>query len=357
MAKTLEFLLKSQGFSVGLYTSPHLVCTCERIQINSKPISKNLFTYTFEKIKKEANSLTHFETLTLMATHIFFVQKPVDWGIFEVGLGGIKDATNAIPHQTSIITTLGYDHEHILGYSLKKIAKNKLGIVKKNNLVISSKLHKDIKKLKLEVCKKTNCRWKTIDNFDYSTNIKNSKLNTTLKMYNESWKLNLHGKRGAENTALALTTFKNLGFNPAKIKNLEQINWPGRMSKLKVNSLAKIYLSGDHNVQGLESLIEILQLMSYKKIYFVVGLTKKRDPDKMLPLLFNLKNSTIYLTTTKFMGKAKEDYGLWINKSEGFYKLSINALKEAIKRARKDDLIVVTGSLYLIGEIIKKYKA
>lgn len=357
VAKTLETLLVSLGFNVGLYTSPHLVCTLERISINGKSINKKLFAKTFEEVKKVTKNLTHFEILTLMATQIFFKTKKVDWAIFEIGLGGTKDATNAIPHKTSIITTLGHDHEHILGNSLERIAKNKFGIIKKHNLVVSTKLPKELKELQTKICKQKKCNWKTIDNFHHKTTVKNFKLKTSLIMYNKKCLLKLHSKRGAINTALALTAFKQLGFNPATHMNsLKNVNWPARMSELKIKSPCKIYLSGDHNEQGIRSLIEILKKFPYKNLYIILSIGKTKDPNKILPILLNLQNSHIFLTTAKFMGREKEDYKKHLNKLK-YFKNPITALNKTRKIAKKNDLIIVTGSLYLIGDILEKYRS
>ncbi len=357
VAKTLETLLTSQGFNVGLYTSPHLICTTERISINENPISKQLFTKTFKEIKKAIKNLTHFEILTLIAAQIFFKTKKVDWAIFEIGLGGTKDATNAIPHKTSIITTLGYDHEHILGNSLEKIAKNKFGIIKKHNLVISNKLPKELKKLKTKICDKKKCKWKISDKFQYKTTVKKFNLNTTITMYKKKCPLNLHSKRGAMNTALALTAFKQLGFNPQEhMHKLKNVNWPARMSELKIQSPCKIYLSGDHNEQGIRSLVEIVQQFRYKNLHIVASISKTKNPDKILPILLTLKRSNIFLTTAQFMGRKKEEYNKWLTKTR-YYKNPIKALKKAQSISKKNDLIVVTGSLYLIGDILEKYRS
>ncbi len=137
-AKALEFLIDAASESVGLFTSPHLVSTCERISVNKTQISEGDFTKLCEKHRStiEFCELTHFEALTLMALDYFATIKKTKWMIFEIGLGGLWDSTNAIDHATSVITTIGFDHTHILGKTLGSIAKNKFGIIKKNNLVI-----------------------------------------------------------------------------------------------------------------------------------------------------------------------------------------------------------------------------
>jgi len=136
-AKTLEHLLLSQNKTVGLYTSPHLVDTTERIRVNGQQIHQEQFVKLCEQYKPliEKWNLSHFESLTLFSADLFFKTAPVDFAIYEIGLGGTWDATNVIPHATSIIVTLGFDHQHILGNTLSEIADNKFGIIQNNNRV------------------------------------------------------------------------------------------------------------------------------------------------------------------------------------------------------------------------------
>ena len=126
----LESLLIAAGQTVGLYTSPHLVETTERFRRNGRDISPDEFTHAYLAVCERTRGLglTHFELLTLMAYWIFVGANgtpAVDWLILEVGLGGIWDATNAIPHRYWVITSLGYDHQNLLGSTLTEIAANK----------------------------------------------------------------------------------------------------------------------------------------------------------------------------------------------------------------------------------------
>lgn len=146
----LEGLLLQTGKKVGFYSSPHLIETTERIRLNGKQISKEVFVVSFIRTKSliETHQLTHFEALTLMAGDIFFGHNELDYVIFEVGLGGTYDATNAFPHSTSVITSLSLDHTNILGNTLKEVARNKFGIVQKNNKVIHLPLTAELSDLK-----------------------------------------------------------------------------------------------------------------------------------------------------------------------------------------------------------------
>jgi dihydrofolate synthase/folylpolyglutamate synthase len=125
IAKSLE----KENFVVGLYTSPHIVDLCERIQINGVCINKEDFCEIFEKVKPFAEGCSFFDVLTSIA-FLYFQQREVDWAVVEVGLGGRFDATNVIFPELAVITSIGFDHMHILGNTLEEIAHEKAGIVK-----------------------------------------------------------------------------------------------------------------------------------------------------------------------------------------------------------------------------------
>ena len=134
----LEGLFRHAGETTGFYSSPHLAHYCERIRINGKPISEDLFTQSYKIIAAitESLSLTHFDVLTLMALWVFAsgeAGRSVDRIILEVGLGGRWDATNAVPHGVSVFTPIDFDHQNLLGSTLVEIAANNLDIVEKNS--------------------------------------------------------------------------------------------------------------------------------------------------------------------------------------------------------------------------------
>ena len=158
----LSTLLAHAGKKVGLYTSPHLQCITERIQINNEPISKKDFVEVYQSVKKQTAKISHFEELTVMAAYAFWQKFYVDFAIFEVGMGGTWDATNALPHKINLITKISYDHEHLLGGTLLSIAKNKFGIVHPNSLVIHHPFEEtEVQNLAQTVQKQTSSHWVT----------------------------------------------------------------------------------------------------------------------------------------------------------------------------------------------------
>lgn len=362
-AKTLQTLLTESGQSVGLFTSPHLISICESIEINGEHISEELFVKCFHQVFDLSQKwrLSAFEILTLMAIYIFFTDRllpPLEYAIFEVGMGGLWDATNVIPHKISIITQIAYDHQHVLGHTLEDIAKHKLGIIHNHNHVIGSSVfnkNSQLHLLKEKVIQKTQSLWHDPDTYTYQTKILYQQPKGFIYIYGQEQEISLLGQRAAENISMALKCYEVLGFHPSRALHiLKKINWKGRMHKEDLTFCpCPVYFSGDHNQQGIKSLIVILNDLNYQNIYFLVSVSQTRAIGDILPDLLNVKNSKIYLTTTKFKGQTKEDYKKWISQVTEYIKKPIEALKQIRYQCHKDDLVVVTGSLYLVGELME----
>lgn len=355
VASTLEYLLMASGRKVGFFSSPHLIRINERINVNAEDISDEDFLEIFLKIHglSQKYDFSYFEYLTLIAVYYFFEIKKVDYAIFEVGLGGLWDATNAIDHQTSIITKLGMDHEAKLGSTLEEIAQNKFGIIKPQNDVFFERLpNEEIKKLLYSYPAK----FFEAENFYMDVIYKNNEPIFKLKNRFGVFALNLPGRRACENTNLSQLVFNHLIKDASKYMNaVLNVKWPARMEKLQIFG-RDVYFSGDHNPQGIESLLEIVDF--YRKpqntVHFVVGICRDKSHKRMIRKLFDCVNSEIYLTETPnktlFINEyedSSKNQACYLNKNPIF------ALKEAISNAKKDDLIVVTGSLYLVGFFYK----
>lgn len=339
----LETLLISADQEVGLFTSPHLISTTERIRINAVDISENDFVQIYLKYKNliQKHQLTHFESLTLLAAAYFFEEKTLDYVVFEVGLGGLFDATNVFPNQYSVITKLGLDHQNILGHSLIEIAQNKFGIIKEKSLVIHHHIDDPaVYKLLQKITDEKNCEClEAKAHYQYKTN--------------------LIGERASENINTAITVFEKLGFDSTKhLKALDNIRWYGRMQKVDLSVLnnkiqCDVYLSGDHNPQGIQSLIEILKNYNWNKLHLIVGIGQDKSCEPMLDLLTQIPGVKLYLTQTPFKGLDISDYP---EKYRKVAKASDNDVFSLIKNMtpEKNDLVIITGSLYLVGKILGK---
>ncbi|MDR1560998.1 MAG: hypothetical protein LBS23_01440 [Holosporaceae bacterium] len=359
---TLQTLLMTAEKNVGFFSSPHLIKINERIKFNGENISDEIFCNIFLLVHKKIKdlNLSYFEYLTIMAVYYFFEchKNEIDYAIFEAGLGGACDASNAIPHNTSVITKLGFDHELLLGNALIEIAKNKLGIIQPYNNVFHAKFSNEISELSKEYMKKLHCNF--IESYQYVLKIDTSAKYPVFKINTKfgDFQINLPGTRGAENTALAVTIFHNLinGTGPTDsvgkfLSALRYVDWPGRMEKFTYKD-KDIFFSGDHNPQGVESLVEILNYYKFEKIHFVVGVCHDKNHKQMLEKLVSVKNSHLYLTETPIRTLLLTDYDAEFQKLATYMsKNPTEAMRVAMSKSTENDLVVVTGSLYLVGYI------
>ena len=363
----IESLLSEAKQKVGLYSSPHLVSTTERIRVQKKQIAERDFVELFQQCRLliEKYELSHFEALTLMAGHYFFStdwSQNLDYVIFEVGLGGTFDATNAFPHQYSVITSLGLDHTNILGKTLQEVASNKFGIVHLNNVVVHHRLPETVQTLQQQIQKRTNSKWIEAVQYKYIV----SKNETLPQWYLETpWgtvRLSLLGPRSAENAATALALVAELGFDcKTCLSGLSETYWPGRMQRFYWPELrAPLFLSGDHNPQGIQSLIEILKEFRWRELHLIIGIGQDKEADEMLNQLVLLPRVKLYLTETPFKGRALSDYPVIYQKlayrqnSDVTEILKQIALDASNDQLREEDLVVVTGSLYLVGAVLRE---
>lgn len=367
----LEALTRAAGLRVGLYTSPHLVETTERFRIAGEDIDRVLFSEAFDRVDRCTADLklSHFETLTAMAAWIFASGErvaPVDRLILEVGLGGLWDATNAIAHRYCVITPLGLDHQNLLGNSLAEIAMNKFGIVGEGASVVHSPLPSELKPLAQNLARRTHSAWHeaAIQPFRVERPAREVEPRYWLDTPWGSVENALKGERGALNASVALEACLKfpgwLGQGMvadqlrACVPALSGIRWPGRMQKLEnVKTPCPIYLSGDHNPQGVRSLLALLQDFTWKRIHLIVGVGRDKDAEGVLAPLFALPGSRVYLTVTPFKGRRLTEYGPWIERAQGAFESPLQALNQAIQQAESGDLILVTGSLYLVGEVLR----
>ncbi len=363
-AYILSNLLSQAGERVGLYTSPHLQCTTERIRIDGQPLSKELFCRAYHVVMSCVGGmdLTHFEMLTLMAVWVFCSGDgvpPMDRIIMEVGLGGTWDATNAVPHGFIIITSLGLDHTGLLGDNLAAIASNKLGVIPgiglsgRPTVVVHAPFPHEALEVVEEAKRSRLARWVETESFEMI--VKRGKDGEPRFFLSTPWgkgECGLAGRRGGENAVLALTAFRELGYNPGEYLGvLRDIRWPGRMEKTCWQG-RKIYLSGDHNPQGIKSLLELLPYYyELSPLRALVGIGIDKDLDGMLKPLFSLEGAKIFLTRTPFRGVSLDAYGPWLRRAVKAVPDPHQAFVEAVEATPENQALLVTGSLYLVGMI------
>jgi dihydrofolate synthase/folylpolyglutamate synthase len=346
-AAALSALIHATGARVGLFTSPHLVSIRERFRVNEADISEPLFLRALDTNIStiEAERLTHFEALTLMAAWIFLSGEagpPCGWCIWEVGLGGAWDATNAIPHHFCGITRLGFDHESLLGSTLREIALQKFGVIPAGGTVVYSPMEAELALLRGRIAHERGCEWIPALPAAIEGGLLRSAWGTA--------PFPLAGKRAAENASTALGLAAAMGLE-IHAGALARVRWPARFQRIEWKG-REVFLSGDHNPQGIESLLEILRSRERRGLRIVVGVCADKESAKMLSLLSTVPHR-LYLTETPFRALALAAYPAeFRGRAAGMDPDPARLLDRVVGESEPGDLIVVTGSLYLAGKIL-----
>ena len=339
-AHIISSILQEAGYKVGLYTSPHLKDFRERIRINGKMIrEKEVINFVsqnkneFEKIK-----MSFFEYTVALAFHHF--DNNVDIAIIETGLGGRLDSTNIINPVISIITNIGYDHVNLLGNTLEKIAFEKAGIIKQNVPVVIGRKQEETKNIFLEIAEKKNASVSFSKNYNYSST-------------------SLRGEYQKENINTAICALKILDWNISEqhiINGLDNIltntGIRGRWEQIGKEPL--IICDTGHNKDGILNIIKQIKKINYKNLHFVYGSVNDKDLDKILIIL--PKNAFYYFCQAKIDRALNSDI---LKKNALNHKLKgdsfstvLKAYKAALKNAKKEDLIFIGGSTFVVAEVL-----
>ena len=352
----LRALLQAKGKSVFMHTSPHLKRLNERFNLNGREAPDELLEKAFDQlqIRVSLEPLSHFEILTLMAGIIAFELKTFDYVILEVGLGGLYDATNVFPHSTSVITPLGMDHLAFLGPTINDVARNKLGIVRENQNVVYQPFPADALPALLESkAQHPENNWIEVLDWSYATD-QGPRFFVDYKGCH--LELSQPGHRAAQNAATALATFESLGFEigPESKKALKETLWVARFTPYLFPGMKpKVFLSGDHNPQGLESLKEILQHFHWRQLHLIVAIGAGKSFEEQFSSLQPLPNTHWHLTQGSF--KATPVNSLNENALRPFELVNPDPswiLGQLASRLTEDDLVVVTGSLYMFDRLL-----
>lgn len=340
----LASVLQEAGYTVGLYTSPHLKDFRERMRINGKTVEKR-FVIDFiadNKAFLEKNNLSFFE-MTVGMAFSYFAEVEVDIAIIEVGLGGRLDSTNIITPEVSLITNIGLDHTDILGDSLAKIALEKGGIIKQGVPAIISESQRETKGVFKKIAVTRRAPMLFAD--DVITELYETDL------------LGNYQTKNMKGVLVVLATLNNFKIaNKAKIEGLKNVvrntGLVGRWQIIGKNP--KIICDTAHNAEGLELVVRQLLTEKYANLHIVFGLVKGKDFDSILNLLPTF--ATYYFCAAN----NNRSYGTWLLKDKALrlgrkgksYTTVKGALKAAKRAAKKDDLIYVGGSNFVVAEVL-----
>ena len=342
----LFYTLKEAGCKVGLYTSPHLKKFNERVRINGHFITDREIVDYFLRIKPFITTQSFFEITTAMA-FLYFKDKNVDFAVLEVGLGGRLDATNVVVPLVSVVTNIGLEHTDLLGNTIERIAFEKAGIIKNNVPVVTGAKGNALQIIK-KIAKERNAPLFAVERyadakFDY-----------------------LNGDFQQQNKDIVLTTINALKkFHPIKInqkqikKGIKKTQWQGRLQFISKNVLVDCA----HNPSGFEVLKKELKIIKNRRkinnFIFVVGIQKDKNIMEILNMIIPLISTIIFTKSKNENASAPQELLKIFNKINNEKPIETKimdspkkALSYARKIADKNDLIVVTGSIYLVEYVI-----
>lgn len=364
----LAAILQTAGYKTGLYTSPHLKDFRERIKVNGEMVSEKFvtdFTGKMNPLIEEINP-SFFEITVAMAFEYFAEQK-VDIAVIEVGLGGRLDSTNIISPELSIITNIGWDHMNLLGETLEKIAFEKAGIIKKGIPVVIGEVLPETIKIFEQAAKEKKAALSIASQKRKAVDWHWEKHELIVEVAEEhhidhtTWHLDLPGLYQTKNLLTVLeacSQLKQLGW-----KTSEEIIHKGLKQAKKLTGLhgrweiirqsPTIVMDVAHNIDGIRQLVQQIELTDHHELHIITGMVKDKEVEKILELL--PKEAHYYFTKAQIPRAIPEDElaeKAKLSKLKGHSFPTVNeALKAALEHSHKDDLVVICGSVFLVGEV------
>ena len=357
----LSSLFVHHGQKVGAFVSPHLIDYTDRFLINGEAMSEedfeivgNLVRQAEEKLIDEYEPLSFFEIMTAMAL-VYFSRKKVGVALLEVGIGGLLDTTNIVHSTMSVITSIGMDHEEMLGNTLEEIAIQKTGIFKHNQAVVLGNLPTEALKVAEVVGKAYNCDLHTFEREFKIEPIEEEFIFTNADTQIHIPYLNLKGEYQLENAAVALECFLRfekifqLPVRESAIqKSFQTVTWPGRMEV--VQQSPKVILDGAHNVHALKRFVETVKQNGEdgnQQTILFSALKRKHYKEMVDYLRKELPEVRLVVTTFDYVGAIeKTDYP---HSEVEFVEEAYPFIEDYLTQASSKDTLWITGSLYFIS--------
>ncbi len=364
----LASILQEQGYTVGLFTSPHIFDFRERIKINGVLISEAFvveFVANCQQIITEVQP-SFFELTTAMAFS-YFAQEKVDVAVIEVGMGGLLDSTNIISPMLSIITNIGMDHTQFLGETLPKIAEQKAGIIKKETPVVISSTQEEIQNTFTRIALNNNAPIFFADKIFDIVTIENNFIKHTIKAVNRAtleintYELALGGHYQVKNikgVLMAITILNDIQFTVSQsaialgLANIvKNTSLRGRFEVLQEQPL--IVADVAHNEDGIAQVINQIQSISYNTLHIICGFVQDKDVAKVLTHF--PKKAIVYATQAQIprampyqeLGKLLQDNNFTV---KTFAHIN-NAYANAITNQQQNDIVLIIGSFFILGEL------
>ncbi len=365
-------VLRHAGHSIGVNTSPHLRSFTERITIDGVPISEDDVTGLVEMIRPHVTRAgrcdgrghpTYFEVVTAMALH-HFARVGVDYVCLEVGLGGTYDATNVVRPEVTVITKISRDHTDHLGPSITSIAQNKAGIIKPGGVLITDRQHYRAAEVIRRTCSERSCRLIELGREIHCERADGADPAGPERFHFQGRRkqlreleIGLIGAHQAANAALALGAVEELlGEIPeeAARAGLREARWPGRLDR--VRERPDVLLDCAHNESAARSLSRELRRFPRQRLILVLGLCVEKESRPVVRILADLADEVI--ATQAGIDRAKDAADLAAEVRRRNQAVSVEprvaaAVEQALRRANPDDLVLITGSIFVVGEAME----
>ncbi len=368
-AAITESILKTSGYKVGLYTSPHLLDFRERIQINRRMIEKQQTTDLILRIKLAVESLkipiTFFEFGTVLA-FLYFREQNTDINIIEVGLGGRLDATNLCKAEISIITSISMDHTQYLGEDLKQITFEKASIIKESGIVFAHIPEEELFQVVKNSARKCSADlYRSGVDFQVTPEARPEARNEGENIFSYKWgsrvlnnlTLPLMGHFQRSNAGLALSAcleLNKLGLNIEEKhirQGLETVSWEGRLET--VFSHPTVVLDCAHNEASVRNMVlELRKNFKFSRCFIVLGLMQDKKIDEVIKILSHFGDQFFLVSVNPPRGEAAEKLAEKLkahNKLSQVFETVFDALQAVKQIANQDDLVCITGSIFLVG--------
>ncbi len=365
----LNSICVGAGIKTGLYTSPHLISITERIKINGHDISEDNLALYATKVRETAEKLvadgemegvsTFFEQVTAIAL-LAFAEAGVELAILETGLGGRLDATTAANAEIAAITSIAIDHQEYLGETLAEIAVEKAAVIHNGSIVVIAEQDAEVMNILRERCSVAD----VLPQFAESIRTKGGKGWLTFRTEKTEYKfkkLGLRGRHQIENAKVAVLLAENLQryFSFAKSKiiyGLQNARHPGRL-----DYHGQYLFDGAHNVAGARALRAFLDKNIHQRITMIFGAMRGKNVAEMIEILLPKVENLILTRPSNERALTTRELTEFIDCDfNGEHMLLTDTVAEAIEKANeivgKNGIILVTGSLYLVGEVKKLLK-
>jgi len=357
-AAMLDAVLRAAGYRTGLYTSPHLVDFAERIRIDGGTINRATVVALVAELRADLEAagiaLTHFEFATLLACE-WFRQVGVEVGVIEVGLGGRLDATNLVRPIVSCITSIGHDHEAYLGHDLREIAGEKAGILKPGVPLALGPTPPEAETVILRRAAEVDA---PVTRSGVDARLEEGPGSLIFRAPGVVWdglRLGLPGGFQRDNASVALTALAlvrgRFPCGPEAVRRgLATVVWPGRLACVREHPL--VLLDGAHNPEGIAALAaELPALVGGRRVVLVFAVMA----DKAWPAMLGRLVPQVAAAIVTRVGRRGLAPGVLAAGCAGRVPVepiedARAALRAALSRAGPDDVVLVTGSLFLVGE-------